>query len=275
MESRSQPAQPGLDPFGMDRKYIDRLGKTLFKFLYTRYWRVETLGLEHIPREGGAVLVGTHRGFIPWDAIMVLHAIVQETGRVPRFLTHPGLLKFRPVSTVMARLGGVLACRQSADWVLARNEMLGVFPEGVRSAFSLYRQAYKLQSFGRDDFVKMALRHAAPIVPFVTVGSAESLPVFAQIRSRRWTRFSLWPCIPVSTFPFIPLPLPSKWHTQFLPAMHVERQHPPEAARDAALVKTISREVKEQMQAAVDGILRRRRSIFFGSVFGAGRDPQG
>lgn len=252
----------------MDRKFIGRLGKTLFRFLHNLYWRVETLGLEHIPREGGAVLVGTHRGFMPWDAIMVLHAIVQETGRVPRFLTHPGLLKFRPVSTFIARLGGVLACRQSADWVLARNELLGVFPEGVRGAFSLYRQAYKLQSFGRDDFVKMALRHGAPIVPFVTVGSAESLPVFAQIQSRRWTRFSQWPCFPVSTFPFIPLPLPSKWHTQFLPAMHVERQHPPEAARDAAVVKAISREVKEQMQAAVDEILRRRPSIFFGSVFG-------
>lgn len=263
------------DAFGMDRQFIERCGKILFRFLHDSYWRIETRGLEHVPREGGGVLVGTHRGFMPWDAIMVLHAIVRETGRIPRFLTHPGLLKFRPIAGIMRRLGGVLACRQSADWVLGRNELLGVYPEGVRGAFSLYREAYKLQSFGRDDFVKMALRHGVPMVPFVTVGSAESLPVFAQIRSRRWTRFADWPCLPVSTFPFIPLPLPSKWHTQFLPAIHLERQYPPEAVRDASLVKAISREVRGQMQAAVDEILRRRRWIFFGSVFGVERNPQG
>src|SRR5260370_41767235 len=81
---------PEYDEFGMDREYIARCGKTLFKFLCDCYWRIEARGLEHLPRQGPAVLAGTHRGFMPWDGVMALHLVVNETGRVPRFLTHPG-----------------------------------------------------------------------------------------------------------------------------------------------------------------------------------------
>lgn len=259
--------EPAFDEFGMDANYIRLFGKTLFRFLCDFYWRIETRGLEHIPRHGPGVLVGMHRGFMPWDGVMALYQVVQETGRIPRFLTHPGLLKFPFIGDFMRKLGGVVACRESADRVLENGELLGVFPEGVHGAFVPYRKAYQLQSFGRDDFVKMALRHRAPIIPFVTVGSAEILPVLWQIRSRWWTRYSGWPCLPVSTFPFLPVPLPSKWHTRFLPPIHTEEQYPPEAAADASVVKAISLEVRTRMQASVDEMLRRRRHIFFGSVF--------
>ncbi len=247
----------------MDRHYIESRGKTLFKFLCNYYWRIEVTGLEHIPREGPGILVGMHRGFMPWDAVMALHLLASRTGRIPRFLIHPGLLKFSPITNFVTKLGGVLACQENADHVLADGELLGVFPEGVRGAFALYRNAYQLLPFGRDTFVKLALRHRAPILPFVTVGSAEILPVFYQIKSRRWTRYSRWPCLPVSTFPFVPFPLPSKWHTMFLPPVQVEQRYPAEAAQDSSIVKAISAEVRSSMQQAVDEMVRRRKSIFF------------
>ncbi|HYL09616.1 MAG TPA: 1-acyl-sn-glycerol-3-phosphate acyltransferase [Candidatus Acidoferrales bacterium] len=260
-------AELTFDEFGMDADYIRFFSNTLFKFLCDFYWRIETRGLEHIPRQGPGVLVGMHRGFMPWDGVMALHQLVQNTGRIPRFLTHPGLLKFPFICNFVRKLGGVVACRESADRVLEGGELLGVFPEGVHAAFLPYRKAYRLQSFGRDDFVKMALRHRAPIVPFVTVGSAEILPVLWQVKPRWWTRYSGWPCLPISTFPFLPLPLPSKWHTRFLPPIHTEEQYPPETALDASVVKAISLEVRTKMQEAVDEMLRRRRSIFFGPIF--------
>jgi 1-acyl-sn-glycerol-3-phosphate acyltransferase len=200
---------------------------------------------------------------------MTLHIVVQTTGRVPRFLTHPGLLKFSPIANFLIRMGGVLACQENAARVLENDGLLGIFPEGVNGAFTRYRDAYRLHSFSRDNFVKIALRHRAPIIPFVTVGSAEVHPVFAQIKSRRWTRFADWPCIPVSTFPLIPFPLPTKWHTIFLAPIHVEQQYPPEAAHDAAIVKAISLDVRGKMQAALDDIIHRRRSMFYGNVFAA------
>ena len=36
---------------------------------------------------------------------------------------------------------------------------------------------------------------------------------------------------------------------------------------DAATVRAISRDVRSRMQEAIDGMLKRRKSIFFGSLF--------
>jgi 1-acyl-sn-glycerol-3-phosphate acyltransferase/nucleoside-diphosphate-sugar epimerase len=260
------------DLFGMDKDYIRFYGKTLFRFLSDFYWRIEDRGMEYIPTQGRALLVGMHRGFMPFDGVMALHTIVKKTGRYPRFLTHPGLLKFPFLANFMTKLGGVVACQESAGRVLENNELLGIFPEGIHGAFTLYRDAYKLQGFGRDAFVKLALRHRAPIVPFVTVGSAEIFPIFGKIRSRRWTRYAGWPFIPITpTFPLAPVPLPSKWHTQFLPAI-TTAQYGPEAAEDRAVVRAISREVRMRMQQAVDDMLARRKSVFFGSIFNRSQD---
>jgi len=112
------------------------------------------------------------------------------------------------------------------------------------------------------------LRNRAPIVPYVTVGSAEIFPVMAKIHWRWWKRYSLWPCFPIAPpFPFLPIPLPSKWHTQFLEPLHVERDYPPEAADDKKIVQTISAEVRARMQNAIDNLLGQRRSVFYGSIF--------
>ena len=255
----------------MDRDYIAAFGRLLLDFLRRFYWRVEVSGLERVPSRGRAILAGTHRGFMPWDAAMVLHIVARSCGRVPRFLIHPGLIKFPFLFNIMTKCGGIIACQENANHILAREELLGIFPEGVRGSFRLYRDAYQLGKFGRNDFVKMALRNSAPIIPFVIVGSAETFPIIAKIEWDWWRRFAKWPFIPVTpTFPFLPVPLPSKWHAQFLAPIHVEDMYPAEAAEDLATVASISREVRRLMQEAINKILNRRKSVFYGSVFGEG-----
>jgi 1-acyl-sn-glycerol-3-phosphate acyltransferase len=256
------------DDFGMDKEYIARYGRTLFHFLADWYWRIEAAGLENIPAHGRAVLAGVHRGFMPWDGVMALDLIVKNIGRYPRFLIHPGLVKFPFLANFMTKLGGVIACQENAQRILESDELLGVFPEGIQGAFVRYSDAYRIHDFHRDAFVKVALRHHAPIIPFVTVGSAEIFPILGKLKSHSWTRYSEWPAIPITpTFPLIPLPLPSKWHTRVLPAMHVESDYPPSAAANPSIVRAISREVKQRMQNAIDEMLQRRRSVFFGSIF--------
>jgi 1-acyl-sn-glycerol-3-phosphate acyltransferase len=194
---------------------------------------------------------------------MALYALVQRVGRIPRFLIHPSLTKFPFLSDFITKLGGIMACQENGDYVLERDELLGVFPEGIRGAFTMYKRAYVLGNFGRDEYVRMALRHRAPILPFVTVGSAEIYPILGRIDWGWFKRYTEWPFLPVTN----PFPLPSKWHTRFLPAMHVELSYPPEAAEDPAVVRTISLEVRQRMQAAVDEMLLQRRSIFAGTIF--------
>jgi len=257
------------DDFGMDKYYIAAYGRTMFKFLHDYWWRVEVNGLDHVPPRGRAVLVGLHRGFMPWDGVMALHLLVQKLKRYPRFLIHPGLIKFPFLFNYMTKLGGIIACQENAAYVLERDEMLGLFPEGIRGAFALYRDAYKIGKFGRDEYVKIALRHRAPIIPFVTIGSAEIFPILKKWDWAWWKRNTEWPTFPITpTFPFLPpVPLPAKWHTQFLEPIHLEQRFPPEAASDSTTVRAISLEVRNSMEEAIGEMLRRRKSIFYGSIF--------
>ncbi len=265
---RSDGRQEGadeFDDFGLDKDYVARLGRTLFRFLHDFWWRVEWRGLEHVPRHGRAVLAGVHRGHQPWDGVMTLHLLVRELGRYPRFLVHPTLVKFPFLAPYMVKCGGIHACRENAAWVLEREGLLAIFPEGIRGAFCMYRDAYKLGKFGRDEYVKIALTHQAPIIPYVTVGSAEIFPIYGRIDWKWWQRTSEWPFLPI-TPTMSTVPLPSKWHTRFLEPIDVGG-YPPEAAGDREVVAAISAQVRARMEAAIAEMLERRKSIWWGSVF--------
>jgi 1-acyl-sn-glycerol-3-phosphate acyltransferase/nucleoside-diphosphate-sugar epimerase len=266
-ENGDAPSQC-FDDFGLDPAYVTAYGRTLFRFLRHQYWRIEARGLSNVPHKGRAVLVGVHRGFMPWDGVMVVNLLAQEIGRIPRFLLHPGLIKFPFLANFHTKLGGVVACKENADYVLERDELLAIYPEGIRGAFTLYRDAYRLGKFGRDEYVRMALRNRAPLIPFVTVGSAETFPILGKIEWAWWKRYTEWPFIPLTpTFPLLPVPLPSKWHMEFLDPIHVERHYGPEAANDEATVRAISEEVRGKLEHAIEWIRSRRKSIFYGSVF--------
>jgi 1-acyl-sn-glycerol-3-phosphate acyltransferase/nucleoside-diphosphate-sugar epimerase len=257
------------DDYGLDERYFAWMHRTLAWFLTRCYWRIEVRGLEHVPRQGPAVLVGIHRGFMPFDGFVTCHQVAEAAGRIPRFLIHPGLVKFPFLHDFMTKQGALIACNENADYALGRQDLLALYPEGVHGAFRLYREAYTLGKFGRDEYVRMALRNGAPIVPFVTLGSAEIFPILARLEWGLgwWKRYSEWPCLPITpTFPLLPpVPLPSKWHTLFLEPVQCE--YPPEAAEDDVVVRAISERVRSRMAAALARMRQRRRSIFFGSIF--------
>ncbi len=262
----SRLATKAYDDHGMDREYVGRLGKTLFRFLHDVWWRIEVRGLGNVPPQGRAVLTGVHRGHQPWDGVMALHLLARELGRYPRFLIHPTLAKHPFLTPYINKCGGIYACRENAAWVLEQDEMVAIFPEGIRGAFRMYRDVYTLGKLGRDEFVKIALHNRAPIVPFVTVGSAEIFPIYGRIDWSWWKRYSEWPFFPITPTMSL-LPLPSKWHTWFLEPIHVEEQHPPAAADDPEIVRAISQQVRERLEAAIAEMLKRRKAIFWGSIF--------
>ncbi|MEM6456905.1 MAG: lysophospholipid acyltransferase family protein, partial [Acidobacteriota bacterium] len=265
-------ALPRFDDYDLDPAYVARLDRLFLRAMHDRWWRIEVRGLEHVPRDGRGVLTGVHRGFQPWDGVMMLRLCAERLMRHPRFLVHPSLVKMPWLAPYMRKLGGIIACRENAARVLEADDLLAIFPEGISGAFRPYRDAYRLTRFGRDEYLKMALRHRAPIVPFVTVGSAEIFPIVAKVQWRWWTRTMEWPCLPIAPpFPLLPVPLPSKWHTVFLPPIHVERRYGPDAADDAALVRALSRRIQMRMQAALDDLRARRPGIFRGRIWA---DPE-
>jgi hypothetical protein len=147
------------DEWGFDEEFADALLPFL-EFLYDRWWRVETVGARNVPSHGRALLVANHAGILPWDATMISVGMLREhpLPRYPRFLVLDWAFQLPYVSVAMRKLGGVVASPYNALRLLEEDELVAVFPEGVKGAGKPFKERYRLQRFGRGGFVELARR---------------------------------------------------------------------------------------------------------------------
>jgi len=255
-----------VDDFGRDPIATARW-EPLLDFLYSKWFRVEAAGLEHVPATGKALLVANHAGTLPYDSAMVMHAIRRDhpARRDVRPLIEDAVFHLPWLGPLMSRIGGVRACQENAERLLAKDELVAVFPEGVKGMGKLWRDRYRLQRFGRGGFVKLALRSGAPIVPVAVIGAEEALPMLGKVT---WFAKTVGlPYVPVTpTFPWLGaaglLPLPSKWLVEFGAPIDLAAEYPPEAAEDRLLVNRLADQVRARIQDMVDALRSRRRSLF-------------
>lgn len=257
---------PARDDFGFDRDFTERM-TPFFEFLYRRYWRVESDGVENVPASGRALLAANHSGVIPWDGAMVRTAIMLEHRRPRhgRMLVVDFAFATPLLSEFLLRTGNVLAHPDNARTLLERDELVGVFPEGVKGAAKRYTERYRVRRFGRGGFVQVALRTGAPIIPVAVVGGEEVHPVVFDFPSLG--RMIGTGTVPLTlTFPWLGalglLPLPSKWFISFGKPIDT-RGYGPEAADDQGLCLEIGEEVRGWVQRRVDDLRSRRRTPFF------------
>jgi 1-acyl-sn-glycerol-3-phosphate acyltransferase len=255
------------EEFGRDPVFADTL-RPFFEFLYAVWWRVEASGIEHIPASGAALVVANHSGVLPYDGAMVKLAIQHHhpARRDCRMLILDMFALLPFLAPALMQYGEVRAHPDNAERLLARGELVGVFPEGVKGVGKRFSERYQLARFGRGGFVRIALRTGAPIIPCAVVGAEEIHPVLARAD---WVGrpFGL-PYFPLTpTFPWLgPLgivPLPTKWSIDFADPIPMD-EHGPEAAEDPILVNRLSQEIRETIQKMIDGRLARRRSVWFG-----------
>jgi 1-acyl-sn-glycerol-3-phosphate acyltransferase len=239
------------DEWGFDEEFAD-LVEPFFGFLYDRWWRVTTTGASNVPAHGRALLAGNHAGILPWDATMVSMALLREhpVPRRPRFLVLDWAFELPWVSLLMRKVGGVVASPYNALRLLEQDELVAVFPEGVKGTSKPFADRYQLRRFGRGGFVEIALRTGAPIVPVAIVGSEEIYPKVGELPAL--ARLIGAPFFPVTpTFPWLgPLgvvPLPSRWRIEFCEPIQTAR-YGPDAAADRGLVLELSERVRETIQ---------------------------
>ena len=115
---------------------------------------------------------GDHEG-APAAAMAALHG--------PRL----GLRAARSSPRSCAACGGVPASPHNAIRLLEQDELVMVFPEGVKGTGKPFSERYRLQRFGRGGFVEVALRTGSPIVPVAVVGSEEIYPKLAESPTAR------------------------------------------------------------------------------------------
>jgi 1-acyl-sn-glycerol-3-phosphate acyltransferase len=136
-----------VDEYGLDERYLARSRRWL-DWLFDRWWRVEVSGVELIPDAPRVLFVANSAGILPWDALMVAHAVerLHPSKRRPRPLVADWLATLPFSQSRLARMGAVRACAENAgcladQWVIA-------FPrtEGRAQAF---RDRYRLQRCAR------------------------------------------------------------------------------------------------------------------------------
>jgi 1-acyl-sn-glycerol-3-phosphate acyltransferase len=267
---------PGLEPerrvtdWGRSERVEGALDRSLLDFAYRYWFRVEVEGIEHVPGEGGALLVSNHAGALPPDALMIAKAIREEHPRHrPLYLTVEHFFKGYPgFSMLVPKVGGVAAHPANVHRLLFDEQQLVlVFPEGRKGSEKLVKDRYRLRRFGRGGFVEAAMRARAPIVPMAVVGAEEAAPAFAQLGLlQRLTGLLYVPLTP--TFPHLGLLgmlgyLPAKFRIRFLPAVPTDDMG--EAPwRDRGLVQELAQDIRGLIHEHLVDMVGRRRSVWLG-----------
>ena len=248
---------------------VRALARTLYEPVYRHWLRAEWEGLEHVPLEGGALLIANHAGAIPSDAPVVMHGIETELLR-PVYGLAENLFRQLPVlGTLWARAGGVPAHPDNAYRLLHDDQQLVlVFPEGTKATGKLVGDRYQLRRFGRGGFVEIAMRAGVPIVPMAIVGNEEAMPILWK--SPRIAKLLGLPYFPITANQFVygpllgyVLPLPAKFRIRVLPPTTFDVE-PGLARYNRGMVMEQAERIRSLIQSEVDDLLRNRRSVWRG-----------
>ena len=151
---------------------LDRIGfRPFVRFLY----RVEVTGREHVPATGACILAANH------ESIADPFILGVATTREIRFMAKIELFGNPVVGAVMRSLGTFPVDRGSGDHaavgeaarLLARGEVLGIFPQGT-SKQHLERRWHR-------GAARLALVSGAPVVPVRMTGT-RALPFRTRVR---------------------------------------------------------------------------------------------
>ncbi|HPB72087.1 MAG TPA: 1-acyl-sn-glycerol-3-phosphate acyltransferase [Phycicoccus sp.] len=256
-----------VDEFGYDADFTTHVVLPLLRPIYRNWFRVEVRGVEHLPTEGGGLIVANHSGTIAIDSVMLQVAVHDETPthRVMRALGADLVFSTPFLGTYARRTGSTLATNTDAEGLFERGELVGVFPEGFKGIGKPFKERYKLQRFGRGGFVAAALKAGVPIIPTSIVGAEEVAPIIGNMSTV--ARVLGLPYAPITpTFPWLGLlgliPLPSKWIIEFGAPIATDG-FGPRAEEDPMLVFDLTDQVRETIQQTLYALLMRRTSVFF------------
>lgn len=165
--SLSRPPKAG-PPARFDPSVVRQLDPLLQPL--KRWLSPVAFGLEHVPRSGAVLLVGNHTIYGLLDIPMLGLLVFEATGRVPRGLgdhIHFAVPLWRDL---LRRLGAVDGNRENCAQLLRDGELVLVFPGGGREVMKHKAERYQLIWKERIGFVRLAIEHGTPIVPFASVG---------------------------------------------------------------------------------------------------------
>lgn len=256
LEKLTQPRNEyGVDPYGFDVDYTVS-AVAPFLWLYRKYFRVTLHGIERVPASGRVLLCSNHSGQLPFDAAMIELALLidMDPPRIARALVERWVPTLPFIAPFYARLGQVVGTPENCRRLLAAEEALLVFPEGVRGLNKTFDARYKLRPFSTG-FMRLALEAGAPIVPIAVVGAEEQAPALVDLKPL--AKLLGLPALPITPY-LLPLPLPVHYHIHFGEPLRFTGS--PDA--DDVVLERQSGEVQAAVQGLVDQGLAERPGVF-------------
>ncbi len=255
-----------IDEFGFDPEFTTHLLLPILRPLYRSWFRIDVEGAEHVPSSGSGLVVSNHAGAIAVDAVMTQVAAhdALPTPRYLRMLTADLVFKVPILADIATRAGHVRASVPTAETLLSRGELVGVWPEGFKGIGKPFHKRYQLQRFGRGGFVSVALRTGAPLIPTAVVGSEEIYPIIGDAQGlARMLDLPYFPITP--SFPWLgPLgmiPAPSKWTIRFGEPIETSG-YGAEAADDPEVVFALADLMRDRIQQMLISMLLHRTNVF-------------
>jgi 1-acyl-sn-glycerol-3-phosphate acyltransferase len=127
------------------------------------YHRHQAVGLEHVPRDSGALIVCNH-SFATYDGWLLGIPILDELGRLPHAIGDHLMMRSRLLGPFFRELGFIEGSRDAAIGLLRSGELLGVVPGGMREALRSSKDKYRIDWAGRTGFVRASMMSGAPIL---------------------------------------------------------------------------------------------------------------
>jgi 1-acyl-sn-glycerol-3-phosphate acyltransferase len=171
----------GYDAWGFNLKGIKPFLKT-GRFFYEKYFKVECLGLENIPKDGRVLIIANHTGQLPIDATLLGYAIITNPNapRAPKGMYERFIPTMPFFSQWFSMWGGTLGDPENCERMLENEEAIMVFPEGARGISKPTSKKYQLQRFG-NGFMHLALKCNTPIIPVGIAGCEEIMFNYGNI----------------------------------------------------------------------------------------------
>ncbi|WP_166259701.1 lysophospholipid acyltransferase family protein [Marinobacter salicampi] len=241
----------GYDPWGYNNEAI-KVGYSLTQQLYEKYFRVEAEGVDKVPAEGPVLIVANHSGQLPLDGLLIGYALASRENkpRMPRAMIERFFPTVPYLGNLLNEMGAVLGDPINCAKMLANNEAVVVFPEGIRGSGKLYKDRYQLKRFG-NGFMHLAMKYKAPIVPVGVVGCEETIPAIANFK----------PLAHALGLPYVPIALPvvfpAKVHLNFGDPMMFDDT---DITEDQIAERV--EQVKASISALIDKGLNDRKRLF-------------
>lgn len=141
-------------------------------------------GIENVPKRGAFLLAGNHTIYGVLDVPLMVAEIHGQRDRFPRGMADHAHYAVPLWRDLLGRFGAVRGTRENCAELLEAGEGVLVYPGGGREVMKRKDEAYKLIWKERLGFVKLAVAHGAPIVPFGAIGVDDAYDIHIDGDSR-------------------------------------------------------------------------------------------